>query len=123
MADTREPFEDIAIQYGYDRRTSQKTVEIRISDLEALMASRETEARLDEVEKIPVIETTGVGYEVIVSHRLERRRQLYNERDRIAALTAQEKLLQGDSESRSGDLEPLSNQVMPEAPASRKEEQ
>jgi hypothetical protein len=100
MADTRE----ILLRYMAIHRECQVSAKTMADSLEneaktvdnlllPLIASRETEARLDEVEKIPVIETTGVGYEVIVSHRLERRRQLYNERDRIAALTAQEKPL------------------------------
>lgn len=51
-------------------------------------AERTIEARLDELRMIPVIETKGVGYETIVTHRMERMRHLYDELDRINALKA-----------------------------------
>jgi len=36
--------EEIAIQYGYDKRTKSKTVEVRVEDLEALIAEAQQNA-------------------------------------------------------------------------------
>lgn len=44
-----------------------------------IIKSEVRKATFDELDMIPVIETTGVGYETIVTHRKERYRQLYEQ--------------------------------------------
>lgn len=51
------------------------------------IARSNLDAREDELSKIPVIQTTGVGYEVIVSHRMDRLREIFDARDAITSPT------------------------------------